>query len=359
MKTLPAAALLFALFVSAGAAEPLYYRSNGSAMALERIPSYRRDESDWILSVERTGPSEVRILYDKGNESRRWVRITSSSQVEEKELAAGLLAARRVYDAGGSLLQEDLYAAGALATRTTCAYAGGRLVRTRTVDPSGKELFTDDYIYASNGSLRSVRRSSAGSVVQASVVSGAGGISEERTAAGDTTMVARYDAKGRVTSREKRTNGLTVSREDFVFRTDKDALASSTEKIPAQGRTIERVYDEEGRLSQETTTLSGGSNTVVTWTRDSAGRVAAKVSRGPAGLETWTYTLREDGSEAREEYARKGSLEKVTIFGEGAKRTEELYRDGELFLTAYYDGDKKLKEEVWSSGNLVRTRTYP
>ncbi len=280
MKTLPAAALLLALIVSSGAAEPLYYRSNGSAMALERIPSYRRDESDWILSVERTGRAEVRILYDKGSESRRWVRVTGASQVEERELAGGVLAARRVYDAAGSLLQEDLYAAGSLATKTTYAYAGGRLARTRTVDPSGSELFTDDYVYASNGSLRSVRRIAAGSTEQASVVSGTGGISEERSAAGDTLLVARYDAKGRATSREKRLNGVTVSREDFVFRTDKDALASSTEKIPALGTLIERLYDDEGRLSRETTTLGGGSVTVVTWTRDSAGRVVAKASRG-------------------------------------------------------------------------------
>ena len=340
--------------------DELLYRSNSFGMLLERIAPYRRDESAWIMSVKRSGETEVRSLVDNGKEVRRWEASSSGGQTAERELDGGTLAARRVYDSSGALVQEEQYEAGSLKQKTLYTYAGTRLLRVRTLDRDAATLFTDEYVYATNGSLREVRRTGpAGSVGQSSVRAGGSGIFEERTVAGDTLLVARYDAQGRLTSRERRTGGVTVLREDLTFGRDKDLLVSSTEKRPAEGTTIDRVYDDAGRLARETTTGPSGGPTVDTWIRDGAGHVLSHVRRGPAGLEVWNDTLRADGSVSREEYTRRGSLEKVTIYGEGKLRTEELYREGALFLRAFFDGDTRLKEEVWSGGTLVRTRNYP
>ncbi len=359
MKRRTLASLFLLLLVSAGFSEELYYRSNSFGMRLEKIAPYRRDESPWVLGVLRSGSTEVRRLLDNGKEVRRWEISTDGGQTVERELAAGVLAARRVYGSTGSLLQEELYESGALKEKTLYSYVGGRLLRVRTLDPLGAALFSDEYVYASDGSLRAVRRTAPAGAQRSSVVAGVGGIFEERTDLGDTLLLARYDAKGRVTSRERRRGGVTVSREDFVFRAGSDALESSTERRPGDGTLIERRYDDAGRLIQETTTGPAGVPAVTSWVRDDKGRAVSKSSRSAAGLEAWRYTLRADGSVSREEYFRRGSLEKVTIYGDGRQRTEELYREGELFLRAFYDGEVRLKEEVWSDGTLVRTRTYP
>jgi hypothetical protein len=122
---------------------------------------------------------------------------------------------------------------------------------------------------------------------------------------------------------------------------------------------IERRYDSAGRLIQETTTPASGTATVETWVRDTDGYVVSRMRRGPDGLEAWKYALRADGSVSRVEYSRRGSLEKVTIYGDAGARTEELYTGGEMFLRVFYSGDQRVREEVWSGGSLVRTRTYP
>jgi hypothetical protein len=357
----PAAALLLALLLPAVAAagETLYYRSNAAAMLLERIPPYRRDESPWVLQVDRTAAGETRVLLRDGKESRRWVRISTGAQVEEKEYGEGALVARRVFDQRGSLLQEETWAQGALRDKIIYVYAGGRLIRARAVDASGTELYTDDFLYAVNGSLRSVRRTpAAGPSVQTTVTAGSGGIAEERMESGPSTWVERFDARGRVAAREERDASGLLSREDFHYRADGDALLSSAETRPREGISIDREYDAAGRIQRETTTAKAGV-TVLTWVRTADGQVTSKQSRGPDGLETWVYTLRADATVAREEYSRKGTLEKVTIYGDGAQRTEELYTDGELALTVTWDGDVKRREEVWSNGTLVRTRSWP
>ncbi len=360
MRPLGALLSLFLLLAAqAGAGEVLYYRSNSAGMLLERIPPYRRDESPWVVSVERSGAQEVRVLLDNGKEVRRWEDTVSGGRRVERELAKGVPAVRRVYDSSGSILEEDTYDNGKLTQSTTYTYSGGRLVRAQASGPDGSTLYTDRFLYAANGSLRAVRRTGpSGGPQEASIVAGSGGIFEERTVSADTIIITRYDGHGRLASRETRSGESVVSREDFTFGAS-GALASSTEKRPADGVTIQRRYDEAGRLVQETTTPTKGSAVVDSWVRDAGGHALSHTRRGPAGLELWKYTLRPDGSVEREEYYQRGSLEKVTIYGEGAKRTEELYQDGELFLRAFYDGNTRLSEEVWADGTVVRTRTYP
>ncbi len=345
--------------LQAGAAEVLFYRSNSAGMLLERIPPYRRDESPWVVSVQRSGSQEIRVLLDNGKEVRRWEDTSSSGRTIERELADGVLSARRVYDSSGSLLEEESYDAGKLTQSTTYTYSGGRLVRAQTSGPDGSVLYTDRFLYATNGSLRSVRRSGpSGGAQEASVVAGSGGVFELRTGSADGAIITRYDSRGRLASREERSADAVVTREDFTYSAS-GALSASTERRPADGTTIQRSYDAKGLVIQETTTSRSGSAVVDSWTRDPDGHVLSRTRRGPKGLELWKYSLGADGAVAREEYYQRGSLEKVTIYGEGGKRTEELYQDGELFLRVLYDGDTRVSEEVWSDGTLVRTRTYP
>jgi YD repeat-containing protein len=341
--------------------DALLYRSNDFGMRLELIEPYRRDESEWILAIERTAAGEMRRLYDHGAEVHSWefTLTPDGGQRVERELVAGALDARRVYDPGGSLLQEELYEAGSLSQRSTFTYTGRRLSKVRVLGPDGSHLYTEEYLYAVNGALREVRRTGAGGDQQRSTfVTGAVGLSEERSTAGSALFISRYDTRGRIVSRERRVAGETVSREDFTFRPDSNHLLASTERHPGEGKVLDRRYDDEGRLVSETTMVRDVTIEVVRYAMDDQGRVTGKTRRSTIGLETWKYSLGGDGAVTREEYYRLGSLVKVTSYGEKKQRIEELYDKGELILKVFYDGDARVREEVYSEGKLLKERSY-
>ena len=342
--------------------DTLLFRSDDVGMTLQPIAPYLRDSTRWILAVQRNGDNEVRRLFDNGKEVRRWETTWSEkkSRREEREYSLGLLSARRIFDASGNMMQEDSYDAGKLTQKSLFTYSGDRLSRMRSLAPDGKVISTEQYLYATNGALREVRRTGAnGDDRFSSYVSGPTGVSEERNTVGDVLSILRYDTQGRLVSREQRRGDDMLVREDFIYRSESQFLLSSREKAPAQGRVIERRYDESGRLVSETTTEKGAVIVEVTLTRDEKRQVIEKGRRSATGLETWKYSLDGQGKVTREEYFRLGSLQKVTVYGQGNLRTEEYYKDEELVLKAYFDGDTRLREEVYTGGTLVRERKYP
>jgi hypothetical protein len=358
------AALVFLLCaVLPVSAEELLFKSNDFGMLLSRITETQQGDSRWVLRVRRTGTDEQRMLYDKGKEVRQWDVSWNRDHTEkvERETAAGALVARRVYDASGSLLQEEEYASGVLSRKTLSTYAGGRLTRTRVLDGAdGREVSSAVYLYAANGSLREVRRTVAPGETSVSAVVIAGtGLSEQRSSQGGSLFIERFDTDGRMTNRERRTDGTTVSTEEFTYDGTTRTPAASEERLPGDNSVIARHYDDAGRVSDETTSVKGAVRETVMYQRNEKGKVTTKSRRSPDGLESWKYTYADSGDLSREEYFRRGILAKVTDHGTGKLRTEEMYREGELFLKVYYDGDTRLREEVYTNGTVQRERSYP
>ncbi len=360
MRTCLLSLTLVALLALPALAEASAYRSNAFGMQLEPLPSYRRDEYRWVLEVARSSGGEIRKLFDKGKEARRWeVSGVTGGGTEEREIADGALAARRLYSPAGELLEEDQYTKGSLTQKSLYSYDASRLRRLRVLSGDGKTLYTQEYFYTLRGALREVRRMEpGGSTRDSSFVAGSTGLSEERNSIGDIAFISHYDGNGKVIEREKRGKDGAISIEEYQYREDSDHLLSSTEKEPGSGRTTQRSYDKDGRLVLETVSSGKKALEEFTYTRDEKGREIARTRRGPAGLEQWKYILDSSGKKIREEYLRRGSLAKVTVYGEGNARTEELYESGQLFLKAYFDGDHRLKEEVYEGGKIVRTRSF-
>jgi YD repeat-containing protein len=367
MRSHGAALVLLALLSVPALGEQSYYRSNPAGMLLERIPAWRRDDFEWTVAVEEAGPLLVRRLMDKGTEVRRWETSgrAAGDRREEKEFASGVLEARRISGTDGTLAVEESFRGGALLERTAFTWSGGRLAQARTAGPDGALLRTDEYLFRRNGSLREVRRSvppgaagsaGAGSGDGVRLFWGSTGIAQVRSAAGAALFVTRYDPQGRVTSRERRDAGTVVSREELVYRQGSDALESSTESLPGEGRTVLRLYDEAGRLARETAQGPKGAAERTEYTRDGEGRLTAKTKLGPSGLEEWRYGYTADGGLSVERYSRRGALEKVTTFLGGGRRVEELYAQGEAFLRVTWESGRRVREEVLLAGQVVRER---
>jgi hypothetical protein len=356
--------LLFALLALCGVPafpQETLYASNSFGMLLQRIEAYRRDQSDWIMGVKKAGQGEVRRLYSRGTEVRRWEVGWSADgkQKTERELAGGALAGRRIYGAGGELLQEEEYSGGSLSRKSLFTYRGNRLLKVRVLKPDGSLSYAEQYVYGTSGALREVRRTEAGGGTRLSAyVFGPAGLSEERNASGGVLFIARYDARGMLESRERRSGEQVQSREDFTYHPESERRRSSVERLPQRNEVVERRYDEEGRLAAETRRSAGSVTEESTWSRDGEGRTIGRSRRTAAGLETWKYLLDAGGRTVREDYLRRGMLERVTIFGDGNLRTEDFYREDGVFLRVFYDGDRRLREEVFEGGKLVRERHY-
>jgi antitoxin component YwqK of YwqJK toxin-antitoxin module len=366
MKAFSVIAPLVAFLVLAASyarGEDLLYRSNDFGMSLARIAPYQKGDWRWVLEVRRNGRDEVRLLFDNGKEVRRWDLAWNGGQTErvERQSAGGVLTARRIYDASGSLLQEEEYAAGVLSKKTLFTYANGRLSRARTLEGADeREISAETYLYAAGGGLREVRRTVAqGEPAVSSAVTSAAGLSEERSTAEGSLFIDRYDAVGLLINRERRDDGVPVSTEDFSYGPGSRILASSEERLPADHALISRRYDAAGRLSRETRSVNGTVTETVGYERDAKGSVSTKTRMSAEGSESWSYAYSDSGDLSREEYSRRGTLVKVTIHGEKKLRTEELYKDRELFMKVFYDGDTRLREEVYSDGVLQRERSYP
>ena len=341
-------------------ADTQYYRSNDFGMLLERIPSYLKDQNEWVLQIQRDGGSEVRRLLQDGKEKHRWETTSGGKQRVERELVAGELVAVRIYSLTGELTDEEQYDKSGLTQKTRYTYGGGRLARTQAFDPDGALKWTEDYLYATNGSLREVRKTPAtGSPSVSRFVSGPSGVSEERDSANGTVRVVRYDRLGRPIERVLSNADGVSATEDLTYRGDSDTLSDSVEELSQQKQTVSRSFDDKGRLLTETTKAGPAVVEQVTYVRDDKGDVITKRRVSSAGQEVWNYTLAADGSVAKEQYLRRGVLQKITLYGTGATRTEELYQDGLLFLKVFYEGDNRVKEELYDHGRLLRTRTFP
>ena len=292
------------------------YRSNNFGMQLEPIPAWRRDESH-VDSPGKPRPPKVRS-GGFSRTARRSVRgrfhRTAGSGREERELADGVLAARRVYGPTGDLQEEDQYSKGKLTQKSLYTYASSRVSRVRVTGADGSVAYTEDYLYTSRGSLREVRRTEGKSeTADSAFVTGSSGFLEERNQVGDETFVGRYDARGRAVERERCKGGTDLCpREDFVYRGDTDQLLSSVEKRPGGGQVISRAYDTAGRLQAERRHGGQGRSRRQRIRGTRKGGSPEELRRSSAGLEEWRYTLDAAGKTDAGGVFRRGSLEKVT-----------------------------------------------
>jgi antitoxin component YwqK of YwqJK toxin-antitoxin module len=358
-----ACALLFLLAAAPLLVAASTFRSNDFGMQLEPVQPWQRDSLTWVLEVQEKPNGEVRRLLRDGKEVRRWeTSFAADGRREEREVADGKLAARRLYSSNGSLLEEDQYRKGKLAQKSLFTYASSRVARVRVLSADGTLLYNKDYFYTSRGSLREVRETGGKEGAELSrdsaFVAGSSGPSEEWNRNGEDLFISRFDGRGRTIEREHRTDKELVSREDFTYQKDSDNLLSSVEKLPGEGKVVTRAYDSGGRLRTESVTAGGKVVQEISYVRDSKGRVLRKLQRDAEGLAEWRYTLDQAGKTTEEEYYRRGALEKETLYTGDDTRTEQLYQAGSLFMKVYYAGDRRVREEVYVDGKVVRERKY-
>ena len=340
---------------SAGSAAR-YYLSNELGMALEEIGWYRRDEATFVLEVRADGGREERVLYQDGVPIKRWERSDRQRRVYEN----GELTETELFDAKGRRVELREFENGSLVRRTDFSYALPGQIRATTYDGEGNLLYTDRSLLFPDRSLREVRREySGGGGSRLSLSMTGGGLVEEEIAGDGRTLFKHYDSRGRLAAQEWWVDAGLQEREILRYRDEGKFPATTVTEDFVAGRITKRAFDVDGRLEAVEIEEDGRIVEELHYERDAEGRAVSTTRRGPQGLEQWRNVYGEDGELIREEYRRRGALERVTLHEGEGRIVEELYRGGgELFMRVTYVDKEKIREEFLSNGVVVRTREY-
>ena len=372
----------------------IWYRSNASGMALETIPSRLAAlRSEYCLSVETVSRNyipefllpfydesyitELRILYEKGEESRRqWIfrdsrnlaRLTAAGggglsggerTDKDEERRPGFIEIR---DSEGYLVREFRFEDDLSEWEFRYYYAeqvpmDNVLLRAETwfkeapaepsaelpaepsaelvdQDPSEPEedesadaaeeetpgstpsfvlLFTDHYRYSRFGSLRAIERT----------------IHKEAKLA--RTSFPRIKPEFPV-GEELATQGIAYSSE-FLLDINSPESAKVSYTLDNRGRILREIWkDEDGKvLGEYRNTWSADRLQSILWKSDDDERLIE-------------YEYDSDGNRIVERNFRRGVLERSVKSRDGLE-TEEIYMNGRLILRAVWEKGMKISEE--------------
>ena len=359
-----------------------WYRSNAGGMALEEMDSrVMAQANEYSLVIDFTGPEElpesllsfykdqyyieIRILYDRGRESRRqWifrdqkgvnrlvavlgsrniaeegetaeeieeVAETTESEEERKNIPAssGFI---EIYDENEFITEEYQFLDDGGRRMTYYSYAQVSVVRTEAWrytprHTPGEEsqtlarMFTDLYRYNRSGFLRAVER-----VYHEQQEINAGG-----QPAG---TPIRISFPGRIFD--------AVNEADFI----KEKLSLNPEFFGdlavSEGYRMVYTTDERGRIL--TQTLFDDQNEILwiisnTWAGD---RVASSVKTEDGYELLCEYEYDSSGKRIIERNFRNGVLERI-VYAEGEREIEELYMNEQLILRAIWEDGRKVSE---------------
>ncbi len=349
------------LLTFAAYAEVEYFRSDDIGITLEKIAWYRIDEFEYVVTLETKGNTHIKRLFKNQVEIKRWETVYDNRlhKLKETEYEGESLVSVLLYNKDGAVAEEYLYAGNELSEKKIYTYSKKGLARVRTFDKQDQPVYTDYYSLSRSGRLRSVVRVWAdGNMRLSRFEYGSGMLVEQREYLDPNMFITRFDSRGRVISWEQWRDDTLEKSRVVVYNSETGTIMREEETDHLKSTTTVRTYDEHGVLLSEQSGGQSGTTVKVSYEYDGKGRLSIKRVKGPLGIEEWRYVYNVADTLVKEEYRRRGYLEKTTYYtGEGGYY-EEIYRDNEVFLRVYYKNDKKVKEEFIVDGKVEKTRTF-
>ncbi len=359
MKTIVFSAILI-LALPPLFGDTVYYRSDWVGVTLEPIDRYRRDEFEYVLSVERTREKETKILFHTKNEWKRWETLYNErgEKTEEIDYEDKTIVARFTFDNKGRIRVELVYEKGALVQKRTYSYSARGIDFVDTVDAKDARLYTDEYELSPAGRLRSMRRVYPdNSVAIIHYTWGDGILVGEWEYRDGRIFDTRFNENGQALYREEWDKDQLVNVREYAYNKQSGKLEKETERNPSAKTKTERTYDPDGNVLAEATTGASGESVELSYTYE-GGRKKTMRKKSEIGVEEWRYSYKEDGGLALEEYYRRGLLEMRTVYTGADAWYEEILREEAVIIRVYYEKQKKVKEEFIQDGQVVRTKEY-
>ena len=355
--------VLLAVLISAtpiAAAE--WFVSNAVGIAGEPISAGEASGHDYVLQVERRDGVEVRTLLRNGGEVQRVEVTRQGSTSVERTYRDGDLESEIVVRDDGRPLTERIHADGALTEEREYQYESDQLVSRLVRDEADQLLYRETYFYWRDGTLRSIVKDEA-SAVRTEYRYTDGRLREEWISRPGGSERFRFDAAGRLVTRERFVNGELVEQEVRQYWGATSEAVIRDVVIVAGGETLRRGYDERGRLVSERDEIDGAVVRELTRLFD-GDLLAAEIEEERNATRRWDYRYADDGEQTGVTYRENGQLVEVSYLVLGpedapADRMTELYRRGEPILRVYYAGRERIREEVIRDGEVIQRREFP
>jgi YD repeat-containing protein len=292
-------------------------------------------------------------------------RALSGGGTRELVYRSGALAEERTTDSLGALLEETIYAApasteGAAKAAETRKYLrakSGRLERVEARNAKGELIGSLDYRYDRTGRLLGVSSSGSYGPGGAGMISVGGSPQGAWISAGLSSTVSSYDEKGRPLVLKTMKDGAAILLEKRTYGDGAGPVRVEAEDL-ASGAASTTDFDGSGRPVLRKDSIKGREASRTTYLYDDAGRLAEETTRDSSGAVTArALAYGADGGLSREETRKDGTLMSAVQYVEGG-RIEELYRGGELFVKATYEAGRKVKDEFYSGGKPLREKEY-
>jgi hypothetical protein len=357
-----ATCVLILIFISLSLfPDTLYFRSDWVGIELEKIDRYRIDEFDYVLEVTKETGKLVKKLYQKRKEWKRWEIIsnTKGEKTDEFQYENNVLTLHDAFDKKARVKTEEIYKAGVLSEKKVYSYSTRGIDFADTFDSKENRLYTDEYVLAANGRLRSIRRVFPdNSVAVIHYTYGEGTLVGEWEYRDGKIFDTKFNERGKAIRREEWNRDQLGIVKEYAYDKDSGKIVSETETNLKEKSKIERTYDTDGNVALEKIESAAEEPFEISYTYDGKHKIAAR-KKSSIGIEEWKYTYNPDETIATEDYYKRGFLEMHTVYSGKDTRYEEILRDEEVFIRVYYVKDKKAKEEFIQDGKVIRTKEYP
>ncbi|MDR1910107.1 MAG: hypothetical protein LBQ35_09375 [Spirochaetaceae bacterium] len=402
----------FLAFLSPGFAETRWYRSNASGMALEPLSSALALREDYALSISDASPEEtpallldsleegfsieIRVLWEKGQESRRlwvfrddrgtrlsaafntnplhWPKAPERGAAEDSEAAEGEEEADstdyggyiEIYNAEGFISEERRFEADREERITRFTYAGKVLIRADTWIRPPPQAAPEPAEDGAEEGLSGEGLSEEGLSEEGPAEEGPAEESPatESRAAGDLepycTDYFYYNRALSLRAVERRyhrgdtvdplrlsfSHRLDQATRSIAFENPQSALSSEhfDNIIAEPGASVLYTTDTQGRVLTETRKNQEGEVTgelINTW----AGSRLESIRWSDGEDERRTeYEYNDAGDRIIERDYNRGVLERV-VRREGDREIEELYMNNRVILRAIWEKGRKISEE--------------
>ncbi len=339
----------FLLLVWAVSIVPLFsetelYRSNEIGMTLEQISQYRRDEFEYVLSIEALEEKKTLTLFKNGEEYKKWVKARQGGNqsivtyFEKKDLIS-----ETVYSEN-RVGEERFYSEEQLTELHKYHYRGGALSHIVVSNSEGEILYELHYLHTSSGRLKQVKKVIPEMDTEhvSNYLFSGGNLIEEWHGDEKAGDFFRFTDEGTLLSHEQWSGTALTAIEEQKRGGGTAGTVTVSENIDKgivrytyrneEGRVIREKAEKNERLLEEIQFTYEGEN------------LGYKRRHTPGLLEEWEYVY--DGGELNEvKYSKNGDVKVITVYTSNETYHEDIYRKGKPFLRVFFEDNVKVKEE--------------
>lgn len=321
-----------------------FYRSNSLGMALERVSSVQKDNTEYLLEIYNTANITIKTLYKEGLFIKKWELEYSPGGKLKTESVTDDEGKRVFIYKNNRVLSEDIYSGNEILNRIKYFYsAEGKLKAVECYDSNSKlterKIYEDD----SDDKISSVIiEFKPGDPRSFSNYSFTGSdLKSEWQGDSDGNGLFFYYKNGKISFTEKWEENRLVSRTEYIYK--EVSLSETFEKYFTENREIVKKFDERRRVLVLTEKTEGKIYKTV-YNTYSGNKLVKKIVTSEGDTEKYIYNYNDDEL-VNELFYLNGIIKKKIYYSSDNEYYEDLYSENKKYMRIYYKDNEKYRVE--------------